>query len=117
MGNQLRPEKRAHDYMLARCRSERRLRLARKLEAAPVTLGGGVPAAYLRVRDEAMHTLGVGTMRGMKSVVSGILVPSIRSVDYTLAADGGADSECGRQPAERKRTADGADPPAVPHDC
>jgi pimeloyl-ACP methyl ester carboxylesterase len=59
MANQLRSEQHAYEYMLGRCRTERRATLARKLEAAPVTLEGGVPPAYLRVRDEAMHTLGV----------------------------------------------------------
>ena len=85
MANQLRSEKRAYDYMLGRCRAERRAALARKLEAAPVTLEGGVPPAYLRVRDEAMHALGVGTMREMRSVVTGLFLPSLRNRDYTLA--------------------------------
>jgi pimeloyl-ACP methyl ester carboxylesterase len=85
MANQLRSEKQAYDYMLGRCRAERRAGLARKLEAAPVTLEDGVPAAYLRVRDEAMHALGVGTMRRMRSVAAGLFLPSLRHRDYTLA--------------------------------
>ena len=84
MGNQLRSEKRAYDYMLGRCRAERRAALAGKLDAAPVTLAGGVPPAYLRVRDEAMHALGVGTMREMRSVVTGLFLASLRNRDYTL---------------------------------
>lgn len=43
MSNQLRSEKRAYDYMLARFREQGNTRMARKLEAAPVTLEGGVP--------------------------------------------------------------------------
>ena len=85
MANQLRSEKRAYDYMLGRCRTERRTALARKLEAAPVTLEDGVPPAYLRVRDEAMHALGVGTMREMRSVFTGLFLTSLRNRDYTLA--------------------------------
>jgi len=85
MANQLRSEKRAYDYMLGRCRTERRTALARKLEAAPVTLEDGVPPAYLRVRDEAMHALGVGTMREMRSVFTGLFLASLRNRDYTLA--------------------------------
>jgi pimeloyl-ACP methyl ester carboxylesterase len=85
MANQLRSEKRAYDYMLGRCRTERRTALARKLEAAPVTLEDGVPPAYLRVRDEAMHALGVGTMREMRSVVTGLFLTSLRNRGYTLA--------------------------------
>ena len=85
MAHQLRSEKRAYDHMLGRCRAERRTALARKLEAAPVTLEGGVPPAYLRVRDEAMHALGVGTMREMRSVARGLFLTSLQSRDYTLA--------------------------------
>jgi pimeloyl-ACP methyl ester carboxylesterase len=85
MANQLRSETRAYEYMLGRCRTERRTALARKLEAAPVTLDGGVPPAYVRVRDEAMHALGVGTMREMRSVVTGLFLTSLRNRDYTLA--------------------------------
>jgi len=85
MANQLRSEKRAYDYMLGRCRTERRTALARKLEAAPVTLEDGVLPAYLRVRDEAMHALGVGTMREMRSVFTGLFLASLRNRDYTLA--------------------------------
>ena len=44
--------------------------MARKLEAAPVTMTGGTPRAYLAVRDRAMHRLGVGTTHDMKSVLS-----------------------------------------------
>ena len=49
-----------------------------------MTLAGGVPAAYLSARDEAMHSLGVGTMHDMKSVIEGIFLPSLQSRDYTL---------------------------------
>lgn len=85
MANQLKSERRAYDYMLERCRLERRGTLARKLEAAPVTLEGGVPPAYLRVRDEAMHALGVGTLRQMRSVFTGLFLLSLRNPDYTLS--------------------------------
>ena len=85
MGHQLTSEKRAYDYMLGRCRAERRTALARKLEASPVTFEDGLPLTYFRVRDEAMHALGVGTMRQMRSVVTGLFLPSLRTRDYTLA--------------------------------
>jgi pimeloyl-ACP methyl ester carboxylesterase len=85
MADQLGSEKRAYDYMLARSRAERRAALVRKLETAPVTLKDGVPPAYLRVRDEAMHALGVGTMREMRSVVTGLFLALLRNRDYTLA--------------------------------
>jgi pimeloyl-ACP methyl ester carboxylesterase len=84
MANQVKSEKRAYDYMLARCKVEGRTALLRKLEAAPVTLEHGMPPAYFRVRDEAMHALGVGTMREMRSVVTGLFLLSLRNRHYTL---------------------------------
>ena len=45
----------------------------------------GTPDAYLAVRDRAMHGLGVGTTHDMKSVLSGIFLPSLRSPQYTLS--------------------------------
>lgn len=84
MSNQLASEQLAYDYMLERFRHDGNTTMVRKLEAAPVTLDGGVPAGYLRVRDEAMHGLGVGTMREMGSVITGLFFPSLRNRDYTL---------------------------------
>ena len=59
--------------------------MVRRLEAAPVTTADGTPRAYLAVRDRAMHRLGAGTTHDMKSVLSGIFWPSLRSPDYTAA--------------------------------
>jgi len=58
--------------------------MVRKLEAAPVTMTDGTPQAYRAVRDEAMHSLGIGTTHDMKSIMSGIVLPSWQSRDYTL---------------------------------
>ena len=44
----------------------------------------GTPDAYLALRDEAMHSLGIGTTHDMKSVISGIFLPSLASRDYTF---------------------------------
>jgi pimeloyl-ACP methyl ester carboxylesterase len=44
----------------------------------------GTPDAYLALRDGAMHSLGIGTTRNIRSVVSGIILPSLRSPQYTL---------------------------------
>ena len=44
----------------------------------------GTPKAYLAVRDRAMHRLGVGTTHDMRSPLSGVIWPSLRSPQYTL---------------------------------
>jgi pimeloyl-ACP methyl ester carboxylesterase len=82
--HQLRSEMLAYEYMLGQFKETGNTRMVRKLEAAPVTMTGGTPDAYLAVRDRAMHRLGVGTTHDMKSVLRGVLWPSLRSTQYTL---------------------------------
>jgi pimeloyl-ACP methyl ester carboxylesterase len=57
--------------------------MARRLEAAPVT-PDDVPREYLAVRDDAMHRLGGGTMRTIRSVARGIFLESLKCPDYSL---------------------------------
>lgn len=84
ISHQLASEQLAHAYMMRRFEDDGNLRMARRLEAAPV--GDQVPLsdAYLKVRDVAMHQLGVGTTRDMTSIVSGLLLPSLLHREYTL---------------------------------
>jgi pimeloyl-ACP methyl ester carboxylesterase len=82
--HQLESEKIAYDYMLGAYRGRGDSAMVRKLEAAPVTMTGGTPGAYLRVRDTAMHRLGIGTTHDMRSVITGIFLPSWRFRGYTL---------------------------------
>lgn len=84
MVRQLASERMAYEYMVARFKERRDLRMLRRLEAAPVTMAGGTPDAYLSVRDTAMHRLGVGTLHDMHSVITGIWWPSITSRQYTV---------------------------------
>ena len=84
MSNQLESEKLAYDYMLTQFKDNGNTDLVRKLEAAPVTLEGGTPDAYLAIRDEGMHSLGIGTTHDMDSVISGIFLPSLASREYTF---------------------------------
>ena len=84
MSNQLKSEKLAYDYMLEQFRKNGNAKMVRKLEGAPVTMTGGTPDAYLALRDPAMHSLGIGTMHDMKSVVTGIVLESFQSRDYAM---------------------------------
>ena len=81
--HQIESEKIAYDFMLAAYRERGDSTMVRKLEAAPVTLTGGTPPAYLRIRDTAMHRLGVGTTHDMGSVITGIFWPSWWFRGYT----------------------------------
>lgn len=78
-------EQRAQEYILERYRGRAdRAKIHDALAAAPIDLAKPIPASYIRYRDEAMHDLGVGTMRGMRSVISGIFIPSLLFDEYTL---------------------------------
>jgi pimeloyl-ACP methyl ester carboxylesterase len=85
MVDQRRSEKLAYDHLLAEFRRRGDRRMVRALEAAPVTIDGGTPHRYLtRVRDQAMHRLGVGTTHDMDSVITGVFLPSLRFPGYTV---------------------------------
>ena len=84
MSYQLQSEKLAYEYMLEQFQMNGNTNMVRKLEAAPVTMTGGTPDAYRALRDPAMHSLGVGTLHQMNSVVMGIFLPSLQSRDYTF---------------------------------
>lgn len=84
MTNQLASEALAYAHMVQLARESGNTRLLRKLEAAPPTTTAPLPGAYMALRDEAMHSLGVGTMHEMKSVVTGVFVPTWQNPEYTL---------------------------------
>jgi pimeloyl-ACP methyl ester carboxylesterase len=84
MSNQLASEKLAYAYMLQRFRDEGNTGMARRLEAVPVSDTIPLPASYLRVRDVAMHGLGIGTTHDMKSIFTGLLLRSLLNREYTL---------------------------------
>jgi pimeloyl-ACP methyl ester carboxylesterase len=77
ISNQLKSERLAYEYMLKQFQENGNEKMARKLEAAPVTMTDGTPEAYLAVRDDAMHSLGIGTTHDMHSVITGIFLPSL----------------------------------------
>jgi pimeloyl-ACP methyl ester carboxylesterase len=85
MVHQLESEKLAYDYMLAGYGRRGDSDMVRDLAKAPVTMADGTPEAYLKLRDKAMHKLGIGTTHDMKSVITGIFFPSWRFPEYTIS--------------------------------
>ena len=81
---QLESEKMAHGHMLAEYRRLGDTAMVRELEAAPVSMTTGTPDAYLHLRDTAMHQLGIGTTHDMRSVITGIFLPSWTFTGYTF---------------------------------
>lgn len=82
--HQIASEQEAYQFMLEQYRARGERRMVRRLERAPVTGEVPLPRRYQTVRDAAMHRLGVGTTHDMRSVITGIFLPSLASSDYTL---------------------------------
>ena len=77
-------EKLAYTYMAKQFAAAGNSAMVAKLDAIPLLEMDTMPATYRALRDEAMHSLGIGTTHGMTSVVSGIFVPVMLSRAYTL---------------------------------
>lgn len=84
VADQLRSEVMAREVMIEAYRDRGDTRTANRLDAAPVSLEGGMSDAYLSLRDAATHGLGGGTTRDMTSVISGVFLPVMRLPVYTL---------------------------------
>lgn len=84
MSQPLESEKLAYKYMLEQYTIAGDKRMVQGLEKFPITEMNIVPNSYRSLRDEAMHKLGIGTMHNMKSVISGIFLPSWKCPEYTL---------------------------------
>jgi len=82
--SQLRSEAEAYAYLVEELPRAGRARLARRTAAAPPPTGVPLSKAYLRLRDPAMHQLGVGTTRDMRSVVTGVFLQVWRTPAYTV---------------------------------
>lgn len=80
----LESEKLAYKYMMEQYTIARDKRMVQKLDKFPISEMGFVPDSYRSLRDEAMHELGIGTTHTMKSVISGVFLPSWKCPEYTL---------------------------------
>jgi pimeloyl-ACP methyl ester carboxylesterase len=85
ISHQVESEQLAYAYALDFYKKAGDQKMVQKLEAAPPTLTVPLPAAYMSLRDPYMHGAGIGTTRQMKSVVSGLFLPSFQFPEYTLA--------------------------------
>ena len=84
MAYQLESERLAYEYALEQSAANGNRRMLQKLEDTPVTGKDPLPVGWLSLRDATMHSLGIGTMRDMKSVITGIFLPSWQFREYTL---------------------------------
>jgi len=82
MSVHLKSERLAYEYILKKYREAENWKMVRKLEASPVT--DVIPYGYLKLRDKAMHSLGIGTTREMNSIITGVFLPSLTFREYTV---------------------------------
>jgi pimeloyl-ACP methyl ester carboxylesterase len=84
MSNQLESEKLSYEYIVEQYEKEGNKSVLYKLEKSPIDEKTNLPTEYWSMRDDMMHSLGVGTTRNMKSVITGIFLPVMKSSEYTL---------------------------------
>lgn len=84
--NQLASERLAYSYMLKQYTAAGNNKTAGKLKAYAVLESDAALRSFFvsMLRDDTMHELGIGTMRNMKSVVSGIFLPVLKCGAYTI---------------------------------
>lgn len=83
---QLESERIAYSAMSEEYRKQGNLKMLREFEKYPLEHSDTVVLSFYKspVRDKAMHDLGVGTMRNMRSVVKGVFIPVWMCSAYTL---------------------------------
>jgi pimeloyl-ACP methyl ester carboxylesterase len=84
MSYQLKSETLSYEYMLRAYREIGNKQMVRQLEAAPATMTIPLPTSYMKVRDKAMHDLGVGTTHEMRSHITGVFLASWLCREYTV---------------------------------
>lgn len=78
-------EKQAYDYIIGQYKNNpKRKKVYDELIDNPVELNKPLPLQYIARRDYAMHDLGIGTMRKMKDVVTGLFIPSLLFKEYSV---------------------------------
>ena len=83
--NQKQSEYLAYDYMRDRYVQADNSKMVKRFDECPIRESDEMYEKYFSssLRDKAMHELGVGTTRDMKSVISGLFFPSLRCTSYT----------------------------------
>lgn len=82
MSDQFKSEKMAYEYMLKEYKEAGNKKMVRELAASPIA--DEIPYGYLKLRDQAMHGLGIGTTRDMNSVLTGVFLRSLTCKEYTV---------------------------------
>lgn len=85
MTNQLASERLAYNFMHQRFKTDGNSKMVQRLDQAPIGNAPSLSAEYAKIRDVAMHQLGVGTMHNMTSIFTGLFLASLLNREYTIA--------------------------------
>lgn len=85
--NMIESERIAYAYMLEEYKKHGDKKMLKELLKCPVLESDRSVLAFFAtvLRDQAMHKIGIGTMRGMKSVITGVFIPVLQCKAYTLS--------------------------------
>ena len=84
MSDQFLSEKMAYEYMLNHFKETHNQKWVNSFESFSFNDQNKIPKEYLKMRDAAMHELGIGTMRSMKNIATDLFLPSLYFSEYTL---------------------------------
>ncbi|HKI77778.1 MAG TPA: alpha/beta hydrolase [Ignavibacteriaceae bacterium] len=85
MSNQSLSEKIAYEFMLKRYEEMKGQKMVDYFQSINFDNQNIIPEKYIKIRDAAMHELGIGTMRNMRSIVTDLFLPSLNFSEYTLS--------------------------------
>ncbi|RPI59397.1 MAG: alpha/beta hydrolase [Ignavibacteriales bacterium] len=85
MSDQFLSEKLACNYILNKYTEMNNKKMVERFEKFSFDDQNKIPIEYLKMRDDAMHELGIGTMRKMKNVATDLFLPSLYFSEYSLS--------------------------------
>ena len=85
MSDQLLSEKIAYEYILNHYKETKNQKMVDYFQSIDLNDQKKLPKEYLKIRDTAMHELGIGTMRNMRNIVADLFLPSLYFSEYTLS--------------------------------
>ncbi len=85
MSDQRKSEKIAYDYMLSKYHELGNRKMVKTLQRLSLGDSGNLPEEYEKIRDVAMHELGIGTMKKINNLITDLIFPSLFFSEYTLS--------------------------------
>jgi pimeloyl-ACP methyl ester carboxylesterase len=85
ISDQRKSEKIAFDYMLNKYQELGNRKMVKSLKQISLGYNGDIPDAYVKIRDTAMHELGIGTMKKINNLITDLFIPSLFFSEYTLS--------------------------------